>query len=98
MLRVIDIRYNIGDENGSWSVARVQPIKRVCGRFLRAFEFYCLANNIRGKGDVAANQKKLFLTLVGQAAFAKLKTRASPRLVSELMLDQIMEHLQTANN
>jgi len=57
------------------------------------FDFYCLANNIRGDGEPVRRKQALFLTLLGQAAFAKLKTLVSPTPVSELTLDQIMEHL-----
>ena len=70
------------------------PSKESIEDFRERYDFYCLANNIRGEGEAAVSRKKaLFLTLVGQAAFAKLKTLASPRPISELTLDEIMEHL-----
>ena len=48
-----------------------------------------------GKEPHIRTQQKqaLVLTLLSQAAFAKLKTLASPTPVSEPSLDQIMEHL-----
>ena len=61
--------------------------------FREHFDFYCLANNIRGEGDAASRKQALFLTLLRQSAFAKLKTLASPTSVSNLTLDQIMEHI-----
>jgi len=35
----------------------------------------------------------MFITLLGQATFAKLKVLASPTPVADLTLDVIMEHL-----
>ena len=70
------------------------PSKESIEEFCERYDFYCLVNNIHREGEAAVNQKKaLFLTLVGQGAFAKLKTLASPRTISELTLDEIMEHL-----
>ena len=44
-----------------------------------------------GEGD---NRKKvLFLTLLGQATFAKLKVLASPTPVGEFSMDSMLEHL-----
>ena len=70
------------------------PLKESIEDFRERFDFYCLANNIRSEGEGAAQRKQaLFLTLLGQAAFAKLKTLVSPTPVNDLSLDQIMEHL-----
>ena len=64
--------------------------------FRQRFEFYCLANNIRDGDEAQRNRKKaLFLTLVGQATFAKLRDLASPREVTDISLDDIMELLKT---
>jgi len=46
-------------------------------------EYYCVANNVRG--DDADKKKAMFLTLLGQETFAKLKVLASPTPVIELM-------------
>ena len=65
-----------------------ESIKDFCERF----KFYCVANNIRD--DAARRKKALFLTLLGQATYAKFKDLASPTLISELTLDEIMRHLE----
>ena len=57
----------------------------------KRFEFYCVANGIRG--DNADKKRAHFVTLLGQETFAKLKTLASPIAVSELTLDAIKQHL-----
>ena len=69
------------------------PLKESIEDFRERFDFYCLVNNIRGEGDTASRKQALFLTLLGQSAFAKLKTLASPTSINDLTLDQIMEHL-----
>ena len=70
------------------------PVKESIKDFHDHFDFYCLANNIQSDRTAAAQQKQaLFLTLLGQTTFAKLKTLASPTPVNELSLDRIMEHL-----
>ena len=59
------------------------------------FEFYCVANNIRDGDEAQRNRKKaLFLTLVGQATFAKLRDLASPREITDISLDDIMALLK----
>ena len=64
--------------------------------FRQRFEFYCLANNIKDGDATQQNRKKaLFLTLVGQATFAKLRDLPSPREITEISLDEIMELLKT---
>ena len=60
--------------------------------FRKRFEFYCVANNICD--DAARRKKALFLTLLGQATYAKLKDLASPTPVSDLTLDDIMRCLE----
>ena len=69
------------------------PLKESIEDFRESFDFYCSANNICSEGDAASRKQALFLTLLGQSAFAKLKTLASPTSISDLTLDQIMEHL-----
>ena len=61
--------------------------------FKERFEFYCLANNIKGEGEHARRKKALFITLLGQETFAKLKNLTSPTPVADLTLEAIMEHL-----
>ena len=69
-------------------------VKESIEDFHEHFDFYCLANNIQSDGETGTQQKQaVFLTLLGQGTFAKLKTLASPTPVNELSLDQIMEHL-----
>ena len=47
--------------------------------FHQRFKFYCMVNNIKDGNEAQRNCKKaLFITLVGQATFAKLKDLASP--------------------
>ena len=64
--------------------------------FHQRFEFYCLANNIKDGDEAQRSRKKaLFITLVGQATFAKLRDLASPRDIVDLSLGDIMELLKT---
>ena len=64
--------------------------------FCHRFEFYCLANNIKDDDEAQQNRKKvLFVTLVGQTTFAKLRDLASPREITDISLDDIMVLLQT---
>ena len=60
--------------------------------FYERFEFYCVANNIR-PGEVDNRKKALFLTLLGQTTFAKLKVLVSPTPMGELSLEGILERL-----
>ena len=57
------------------------------------FDFYCLANNVRDTEENQRRKKALFITVLGQATYAKLKVLANPTSVSDLTLDAIMEHL-----
>ena len=64
--------------------------------FHQRFEFYCLANNVKEGDEAQRNRKKaLFITLVGQATFAKLRDLASPRAIADISLDDIVELLKT---
>ena len=51
--------------------------------FHQRFKFYFLSNNIKEGDEAQQNCKKaLFIMLVGQATFAKLRDLASPRVTS----------------
>ena len=64
--------------------------------FHQRFEFHCLANNVKEGDEAQRNRKKaLFITLVGQATFAKLRDLASPRAIADISLDDIVELLKT---
>ena len=58
--------------------------------FCERFKFYCLANNIKGEGEALIRKKALFVALLGQATFAKLKDLANPNEIKDLSLDDIM--------
>lgn len=76
------------------SLKEFDPAKESIEDFRERFDLYCLANNIRGENADAVHRKKaMFITLLGQATFAKLKVLASPTPVADLALDAIMEHL-----
>jgi len=76
------------------SLKEFDPVKESIEDFREGFHFYCLANNIRDENADAARRKKaMFITLLGQATFVKLKVLASPTPVADLTLDAIMEHL-----
>ena len=54
------------------------------------FEFYCVANNVRAAGGEATDRKKaLFITLLGQGSFSKLKSLAYPTAVTDMSSDAI---------
>jgi len=67
------------------SIREFDPHKELVEDFYERFEFYCVANTRPGGA--------LFLTLLGQATFAKLKVLASPTLVGELSIEGILEQL-----
>ena len=74
------------------SIREFDPRKESVEDFYERFEFYCVANNIRpGEGDNC--KKALFLMLLGQTTFAKLKVLANPTPVGELSLEGILERL-----
>ena len=75
------------------SLREFDPIKESIEDFKERFEFYCLANNFWGEGDHARCKKALFITLIRQETYAKLKILTSPSPVADLTLDAIMEHL-----
>ena len=61
--------------------------------FRERFKFYCLANNIKGEGDRQRRKKALFITLLGQATFTKLKDLANPQEIKDIPLNEIMDQL-----
>ena len=69
------------------------PKKESIEDFKERFEFYCLANNIKDDGDHARRKKALFITLLGQGTFVKLKVLTNLIPVADLTLPAIMEHL-----
>ena len=75
------------------SLREFDPTKESIEDFKEHFEFYCTANNIRGEGEHARRKRALFITLLGQETFAKLKVLTSPTPVSDFTLDAIMEKL-----
>ena len=69
------------------------PSKESIKDFRDRFEFYCLANNIKGEGEALRRKKALFVTLLGKAIFAKLKDLVNPHEIRDLSVNQIMELL-----
>ena len=62
--------------------------------FHQCFKFYCQANNINFKDEAQlAHKKALFMTMLGQTAFMKLRDLASPNDISTLTLNQVVEIL-----
>ena len=61
--------------------------------FKECLEFYCTTKNFCGEGEHAQQKRALFIILLGQETFTKLKILASPMPVSDLTLDAIMEKL-----
>ena len=59
--------------------------------FHEHFEFYCVANGIQD--DNAAKKKAMFIMLLGQETFAKLKVLASPTTMNHLTLVIIVQLL-----
>ena len=60
-----------GNEDGSTYDAKRLWFDERISDFRERFEFYWLANSIKGEGD--KDEKALFIMLLGQATFAKLK-------------------------
>ena len=60
--------------------------------FYQRFKFYCLLNHIKEGDEAQWNHKKaLLIMLVGQATFAKLRDLASPHVIADILLDDIVE-------
>jgi len=54
------------------SLKEFDPTKESIEDFQERFDFYCLANNIYGENaDAVCRKKAIFITLLGQAAFAR---------------------------
>ena len=76
------------------NIREFDPAKESVEDFQQRFEFYCLANNIKSDDEAQIAWKKaLFVTMLGQATFAKLRDLANPRAVADLSLDNIVEVL-----
>ena len=75
------------------NLCEFDPKKELIKDFCERFDFYCLANNIRDTDENERRKKALFITVLGQATFAKLKVLLNPTSVSDLTLHAIMEHL-----
>ena len=59
--------------------------------FRQRFEFYCTANNIKAEDEAQqACKKALFVTMLGQTTFVKLRDLACPSDVTTLTPDQVM--------
>jgi len=57
--------------------------------FQQWFEFYYLANNIKADNEAQiARKKALFVTMLGQATFAKLRDLTNPCVVTDLSLNE----------
>jgi len=66
----------------------------VSRNFKQRFEFCCLANNIKADDEVQlARKKAVFITILGQETFAKLRDLANPREITELTLNDIVDVL-----
>ena len=56
------------------NLKELDPVKELIEDFRERFDFYCLANNIHGENaDTACRKKVMFIILLGQVTFAKLK-------------------------
>ena len=73
------------------TVREFDPKKESTKDFRERFGFYCVVNGIAG--DNEDKKKAMFITLLGQETFAKLKILASPTAISELSLDAIVQFL-----
>ena len=69
------------------SLKEFDPTKESIEDYKEHYEFYCLANNVKSEGKHAQHKKTLFITLLGQETFAKLKVLTSPMSVTELTLE-----------
>ena len=75
------------------SVREFNPTKKSIKDFKEHLEFYCTTKNFCSDSEHAWRKRALFITLLGQETFAKLKILASPTPVSDLTLHAIMEKL-----
>ena len=73
------------------NIREFDPAKESVEDFKQRFEFYCLANNIKAEDDTQiARKKAIFVTMLGQATFAKLRDLANPREITDLTLADIV--------
>ena len=76
------------------NIREFDPTKESIEDFQQCFEFYCLANNIKTEDEAQiARKKAVFVTMLGQATFAKLRDLANPRAITDLTLADIMDVL-----
>ena len=70
--------------------------KETIDDFRQHFEFYCAANNIGSEDEAQqAPKKALFITMLGQITFIKLRDLANPTDITTLSLHQVVELLTT---
>ena len=74
------------------SIREFNPRKKSVEDFYECLKFYCVTYSI-GPGEGDNLYKALFLTLLGQATFAKLKVLASPISIGEFSMEGILECL-----
>ena len=75
-------------------IKEFDPTKETIDDFRQRFEFYCTANNIKSDDEAQqARKKALFITMLGQTTFVKLRDLASPNDITTLSLDQVIELL-----
>ena len=68
--------------------------KETVDDFRQRFKFYCAANNIKSDDEAQQERKKaLFIIMLGQITFVKLRDLASPADIATLSLDQVVELL-----
>ena len=68
--------------------------KETIDDFRQRFEFYCAANNMRSEDETQqARKKALFITMLWQITFIKLRDLANPTDITTLSLDQVVELL-----
>ena len=68
--------------------------KETIDDFHQRFEFYCAANNIQSENEAQqARKKALFITMLEQITFIKLRDLANPTDITTLSLDQVVELL-----
>ncbi|XP_043224538.1 uncharacterized protein LOC122382800 isoform X3 [Amphibalanus amphitrite] len=67
-----------------------EPAEETFENYLQRFQFYCSANDVRAE----SKQKALFLTVVGQAVFGKIKDLISPVTLEEATFELIKEKVK----
>ena len=60
------------------NIREFDPVKDSVEVFKQRFEFYCLVNNIKAEHYIQiARKKAVFVTMLGQTTFAKLRDLAN---------------------